>query len=522
MTGYTPVRLADELASLDARLVGTTPRDLPLRTAACTIYDAQVPMRAGAAGLLLGVGVGGLAVRQVAKEAAAAGFDLLVVRDTGLPNDLDVALPVMAIDPGTGWVQVERVLSTLLGGPSREGVDLFDMANATASVVGGAVTIEDLDFRVIAYSTVEGQPIDEPRQAAILGRQVLWQPDQEERYAQVMRSQRPVRFVGSAGGMGRLAIGVRLGGRVLGTMWVIDDGQLPKDAEQLLTSAAEFIAVLLLQRQQAASYGRERRSTLVADLIGGGPAARDAAAALRMLDPPYRVVALASDPGTTARDVPAVRWERFWTMIDGYLATWQPTSGWCVLDGTTYLLLVGEITGQIDRILLNLEVLADRSTATKVRITVGVGSAVDSIEEIPSSRHEADGLARMSEGPREILDSDHHHGRLALWRLASIARDEPRLESPAVRRLQQEDMRRDGQLCQSLEAWLVAGMDVGRAAQALSVHPNTLRYRLRRIRQVSGLGDDPDDLLVAWLTLRLSADRTAINQQGPPDAVGEP
>jgi hypothetical protein len=36
----------------------------------------------------------------------------------------------------------------------------------------------------------------------------------------------------------------------------------------------------------------------------------------------------------------------------------------------------------------------------------------------------------------------------------------------------------------------------------MSVHPNTIRYRLRRVRKLTGIDlDDPDDRLVAWLQL---------------------
>jgi DNA-binding PucR family transcriptional regulator len=40
----------------------------------------------------------------------------------------------------------------------------------------------------------------------------------------------------------------------------------------------------------------------------------------------------------------------------------------------------------------------------------------------------------------------------------------------------------------------------------LHIHPNTVRYRLQRIIEVSGIRlDDPDERLVAMLHLRLAA-----------------
>ena len=44
--------------------------------------------------------------------------------------------------------------------------DLFALANAVATTVGGATAIVDSRQSVIAYSAVEGQPIDETRRGA--------------------------------------------------------------------------------------------------------------------------------------------------------------------------------------------------------------------------------------------------------------------------------------------------------------------------------------------------------------------
>src|SRR5437879_8487305 len=49
--------------------------------------------------------------------------------------------------------------------------DLFALANAVSAMVGGPVTIEDRQSRVLAYST-QGHTIDEPRRETILGRRV--------------------------------------------------------------------------------------------------------------------------------------------------------------------------------------------------------------------------------------------------------------------------------------------------------------------------------------------------------------
>ncbi|MGA5757129.1 helix-turn-helix domain-containing protein [Nonomuraea bangladeshensis] len=67
------------------------------------------------------------------------------------------------------------------------------------------------------------------------------------------------------------------------------------------------------------------------------------------------------------------------------------------------------------------------------------------------------------------------------------------------------DLAAGGELVRSLAAYLDASCDVGRAAKRLVLHPNTLRYRLRRVRDRYGVDlDDPDTRLMLTLAVRLA------------------
>ncbi|MFD0788293.1 PucR family transcriptional regulator, partial [Micromonospora azadirachtae] len=48
-------------------------------------------------------------------------------------------------------------------------------------------------------------------------------------------------------------------------------------------------------------------------------------------------------------------------------------------------------------------------------------------------------------------------------------------------------IRAGGELLETLDAFIAAGGTLESAARALFVHPNTVRYRLRRIAEVTGL-----------------------------------
>lgn len=79
------------------------------------------------------------------------------------------------------------------------------------------------------------------------------------------------------------------------------------------------------------------------------------------------------------------------------------------------------------------------------------------------------------------------------------------LPDAPLRKLQEHDARSAGELVSSLTAWCRTAFDVPAAAAALHVHPNTLRYRLKRATEVSGLDVTcPRQLLALQLLLEVS------------------
>lgn len=67
---------------------------------------------------------------------------------------------------------------------------------------------------------------------------------------------------------------------------------------------------------------------------------------------------------------------------------------------------------------------------------------------------------------------------------------------------------RGGDLVATLTAWCRAGFDVSATAASLHLHPNTLRYRLRRAREISGIDDThPRQRLALQLLLDPEAQR---------------
>jgi DNA-binding PucR family transcriptional regulator len=116
--------------------------------------------------------------------------------------------------------------------------------------------------------------------------------------------------------------------------------------------------------------------------------------------------------------------------------------------------------------------------------------------------------------PRVAREADVHTESLLL-ELGDLAGPDARAPTGPVARLLDYDRAHGGMLTPTLQAWLDTFGDVIAAAAALRVHPNTFRYRMRRVTEVSGFDpDDADARFAAMLQLRLLG-ATAIRPEAP-------
>ena len=82
----------------------------------------------------------------------------------------------------------------------------------------------------------------------------------------------------------------------------------------------------------------------------------------------------------------------------------------------------------------------------------------------------------------------------------------------ALRRLRDHDRRRQTQLLRTLEEFLRQRGNMAATAKALYVHPNTLRQRLRRIADLTGLDPRTDD----WLMIEIACKLLKLEEVYPP------
>lgn len=512
--------LLDTLGEPTLRLL-TAPAGLTVPVSEVLLYDAHVPLPPRAPGaLLLAVGVRADVAGPLVGEAAAAGMAGLVVRGADEAGDGPVAeaerhrLALLAIDEDATWHHVHLLLAEAIGArpaPAGGGAalnDLFSLVNAVAAAVGGATVVEDPRQRILAYSTVSGQPVDEPRRQGILGRQVPDSPENTEQYRVLFAAQSPVRLAAlGEGELPRLAVAVRAGGETLGSLWAVDDGTLAPDADAALARGASTAALLLLRARAAAELTRHLTGDLLRRLLEG-TAEPDAAARDLGLAPgtPVRVAAFALDRTVSAPDgeQAALR------LLDLVRLSCEARYGRhaCVLvDGVVYALLpvTGEGGAERQRRLAE-DIVRRAEQALRVLVRAGLGEVVPELAEVRDSRRDADLVLRVL-GPDETVAAVREvRSRVVLFRLAEVMRAGREGRAGAWREVLTYDDAHGTDYARTLVCWLDAGGDMARAAKLLAVHPNTCRYRLRQAQAQLGIDlDDPDERLVLWLQLRTLA-----------------
>jgi sugar diacid utilization regulator len=449
----------------------------------------------------------------VVAEAEAAGVALLAVPDqmswshfNGLLTSALRSWVDPSETPGMGSVPVG---------------DLFALANAIAAIVGGAVTVEDPRARVLAYSNLEGQPIDEPRQRSILGRQVPDTPGVRALYRRLWTSDGVISVdtIEDFEINPRLAVAVRVGGETLGSIWAVQgDRPFAKGAKQALAEAARVAAVHMIHSRASRDIERRVRGDLLRALLEGNASMESAAPRLG-IEPGSVLEILGFELPAADLAVEELRRERLVDLVALYCEAFRRRAVCVSMGRTVYALLPAPEPMPRDRVMaLARDILEQAESTLGTTLHVAVGSTVSSLRQLPSARHEVDQIL-------VVLSSDPTQSKVAsiaevqspaiLLQLRELAAEHPEIVRGSLEDIQAHDAKKGTSYLQTLQAYLDAFGDVPTAAARVGVHPNTFRYRLRRLLTVFDLDlNDPDERLVLGLQLRLLS-ASSPNDRGP-------
>lgn len=579
MSDRSTLRVVLEHLGTDILQVVAAPAGLDVPIGHPVIDDPADPPPMEAGDLLLAVGTspastaaGALVGRAGGRGAAAVLFRNVGRQRAHLVSAAGLAsVAVLDVVPEMAWSQLHTLLRSAVAAsgssqPESEAAgaigDLFGLANAIAAMVGGPTTIEDPQSTVLAYSSLDN-PIDDARRQTILGRRVpeewlqrlhedgvfrrLWSSDEVVRiaYPQAQPELRP-----------RLAVAVRAGGEVLGSIWVAeDDRPLEENAETALAEAARIAALHLLRARSGEDLHRAWRSNLLRAMLDGHADGSLLAESLDAGEDAFVTVAgfrLPNLPGPEA----AAEARKVCRLVDLYCESTRRRGSTVAVGPVVYLLLVDEVAPATERIEAWAEKLVGGDGQVLPAGTLaGIGSTYAGLSSVSRSRAEADRvLAVLHEAVlheaalHEAVPRDGRHDagrhdavrrdagwrdaspgrRIAtirgvrapaiLMRLRELAGQEPDLLKGHVELLEERDAGGKAQYVRTLQAYLDALGDVAVAAASIDVHPNTFRYRMRRLTEISGLAlDDPVERLIAHLQMHLRAGpATAAPAPDPP------
>ena len=495
--------------------------DVPITGLAIVDPDDEADEHPGH--LVLIIGARGRDAVRALRRAAVGGAGAVAVKDAdSLLEEASLAgVALLGVRSDVRWERMESLARAALDAdettPDDGPDDLFALAQTTAMLTRGIVSIEDTGSRVLAYSRSDGDDaqVDELRRLSILG----WQGPAD--YLRMLRewgvfdrlrAGEDVVAVDEHAELGirrRLAIGIHAGPRQLGTIWVQEGAvALAERSAEVLVGAARVAAGHLVRRRRTAP-GTHWSRELVARLLDGRTSPDLVAAAFGIDEhAPAVVVAFAVRAGTGVTQELTVA--ELTDVVSVHAAGYRRAALTAAHGARVYAVLPGVPIDRTEPALTAMcaEVAAVTLRRTGMRVQAGVGSAGPGLGDVAASRAEADRVLDAMPTDADVALIGDLRAEVLLGRTLALLEESPDLRDPAVLRLVEYDRQHGGDLVASVVAWLDAMGDVRLAAQRLTVHPNTLRYRIRRASAVADLRlDDPHARLMHHLQL-LAVTRT--------------
>jgi hypothetical protein len=462
----------------------------------------------------------------VVKRAARRGAAALAFRtDSPLPEPIeqlaaDRGIAVLAVPPDVRWGHVYSLLRTAMANSGQfqlaaeAGVaigDLFGLADAIAAAVGGPVTIEDPHWRVLAYANLD-YTIDQARRDTILGRTppAVWRERLSEigLLSSLLTSDDVLRYEGPPGsGLApRLVAPVRAGDELLGSLWAAEtERPLGETAERELARAAKLAAVHLLSHRASEDIKRRTRGAFVREVLEGRAPSRSPVGTLRTSGPfTVLVFAVDGDPAVEADFNP----QRVLSIVSLHCESRHPEAMCALVEERIWSVLPALSSDEREPLLDLARRIHERVEGSLgLNLVAAVGTSVRTIADVPSSRRAAeqalDVLLRRR-GSDRVVHIDDVRAHANLLKLIDWASEDEDLARGKLEKLHESDRENGTDYALTLRTYLDVLGDVRVAAERLSLHPNTIRHRLHRLTEISGLDlDDPDERLVTELQLRM-------------------
>ncbi len=343
-------------------------------------------------------------------------------------------------------------------------MDLQQLVDEIARVLGAPATIEDRAFQLLAYCAQSGA-IDRVREESILRRRASARVRAYFEGFGIVTAQGPVRVPPDAGlgVLGRVCVPLRHRGVTYGYLWLLDSGEI---GDQRLAAAAPLIGRAAAALAQEA-HGRREAGEGLRELLSPDPDVR--AGSTAVVEGPVTAIA------ARAGDVAAL-----WTLPRGVLADpGEPGE-----TPTALLCPAGRAA----------EVARDVQGMYGTPVGVG-GPRLDPGEAWESWREAVLAL--------RVASAVHRHAPVAAWPELGVYRVLVRLPRRELADLAGRVRDLPEELAGTVETYLDHGCHATRTARELAIHRQTLYYRLGRAERLTGLRlDDGEDRLMLHLALK--------------------
>ncbi|MGH2755890.1 MAG: PucR family transcriptional regulator [Actinomycetota bacterium] len=525
MTVNTLARLVETLGR-GVLGVACAPRGLDLEVHDVVVHDPLDPFDVTKGDLVVGVGLApGPSTDTLVAELAAKSVAGLVLKSTSLADGTVLkaaeqgSLALLSVPAGASWSQIVQLVQSVLShgtladdeltGPLAS--DLFGLADAIADLIDAPVTIEDRGSRVLAYSGRQDEA-DAARAETIVGRHV------PERFVSRLEEQGVFRSLRKSAGcvyidkiaddvLPRIAVAVRAGDEMLGSIWAAVPSRPEPDKERAFAETAKVAALYLLRHRAGADVERTLQADLLASILQGTAGAREAATRLGLVGPGYRVMAL-SVPEATDGDA-GRNPEQLRDVLAVHLSTFRVRGAAAVLGGLVFAVIsceADEVRSQEQTLRLAEDIVTRGGSGQFPGSLVAIGGFAEGLGEIPRSKREAEETLRVlrSRSDRAVASIEQVRLRALMARFAEDASEDRDIFEDTIAPLITSDRESGTSYLAALGAYFDSFGDYTAAAARLHIHPNTLRYRLRRAQEITGVKlSDPEDRLALMLLLRL-------------------
>lgn len=510
------------------------PRGFDVDVRDVVIVDPEEDSGTRPGDLVLVIGARGRSAVRLVRAAARGGAaavavkvdadqDARALRDTAI----DGGIALLGVRPEVRWEQLEAFarsavdnarLTTEADVGEALG-DLFSLAQTVAAMTDGIVSIEDTANRVLAYSRSDDE-VDELRRLSILGRrgpEPFLAMLREWGVYQRLRSGEEVVRIDERPELGirrRMAVGIHAGAQPLGTIWVQEGARpLSERADRALLGAARVAALQLIRQRTETTAAPRFRENLLTGLLDSRIDADSAAGNIGAdARKPGVVVVLTLRPseqaGSSDRSEIELQRAEMTSLISVHAASYRRSALVTTIGSRVYVLLPDLPDRSAESAVMGLtqEIVTAAKNHLRARVQAGIGSVVPTLDEVAVSRTDADRIldAMAHDVEAEVATIADVRSRVLVSEVLTLLQDNERVRDPRLTVLTTHDSEHGTEFARSVLAYLEAFGEVRTASEGLHVHPNTLRYRIRRAAELSGIDlADPAERLSAHLQLLL-------------------